>query len=72
MSRAINVSAAPEAVSALCRKKCVPLSAIEELPSGGTRVVFLNTADTVKMTALLKRQLLSGRVDRTPFAMVRS
>lgn len=70
MSRAINVSVAPNAVAALCTKNSVPISAIEALPSGGTRVVFMNKPDTVKMSALFKRQILSGTVVRSPFGFV--
>lgn len=70
MSRAINVSASPGAVSSLCSKSGVPISAIEALPSGGTRVVFMNKGDTVKMSKLFGRQILTGNVARTPFGMV--
>lgn len=66
MSRAINVNAAQADVSSLCRKNGVVISAIETLASGGTRVVFMNPADTAKMKQVLGRKVLIGAVSRVP------
>lgn len=66
MSRAINVDAAPAEVSAMCAKHAVVISAIEKLPSGGTRVVLMNATDTATIAKAFSKKILSGPVTRTP------
>lgn len=66
MSRAINVNAPEGTVSSLCQKNGVSISAIETLASGGTRVVFMNSADTETMKQVFGRKILDGAVTRVP------
>lgn len=66
MSRAINVNAPQADVVKLCGKHNAPISAIESLPSGGTRVVFNNAEATATMTRIFGRKVLTGAVARTP------
>lgn len=69
MSRAINVDATPEHVIATCAKRKVPISAIEALRSGGTRVVMNNADDTARIAKVYGRKVISGEVVRTPTRM---
>ena len=64
-SRALNIDAERTAVIAMCAKHNVPISAIESLLSGGTRVVLMNLADAGKIAAAYRRKLISGAVTRT-------
>lgn len=66
MSRAININAAQADVSTQCRRKGIPISAIETLASGGTRVVFMNAIDAATMRQAFGRKVLTGAVSRTP------
>jgi hypothetical protein len=69
MSRAINVNATLDHVIATCAKRKVPISAIEALHSGGTRVVMNNTHDTALIAKAYGRRVISGAVVRTPTRM---
>ena len=69
MSRAINVNASKTDVQALCLKHKAPISAIETLASGGTRVVFMNGDAAAAMTRVFGRKVLSGTVERTPLRL---
>jgi hypothetical protein len=71
MSRAINLFAAPDAVTTLCDKHDIRISSIEPLESGGTRVVLLTAdgADTVRRR--MKTQVLEGPVVRSGLYMAR-
>lgn len=71
MSRAINLSAAPAAVTTLCDKHAIRISSIEPLESGGTRVVLLTAdgADTVRRR--MKTQIVDGPVVRSGLYMAR-
>ncbi|MBB5711897.1 hypothetical protein [Sphingomonas xinjiangensis] len=69
MSRAININAPQDHVIAACAKRKVAISAIETLPSGGTRVVMNNAADTAIMAAAYRTKIISGQVTRTPTRM---
>jgi hypothetical protein len=64
MSRAININAAMADVAAACEAAGVPISTIERLVSGGTRVVFNNSVDTAAMARTFKTKLLTGPVTR--------
>lgn len=66
MSRAINVNAPQADVVKLCDKHNAPISAIETLASGGTRVVFNNIDATETMTRIFGKKVLTGTVTRTP------
>ena len=69
MSRAINVKATLDHVKATCAKRNVPISAIEALPSGGTRVVMNNAADTALIVKSYGTKVITGAVVRTPTRM---
>lgn len=69
-SRAINVTIELAAVEALCAKHRTRISAIERLPSGGTRVVLMNGDDAEVMRQVFKSDILTGPVARTHWARV--
>ena len=66
MSRAININAAQDHVVATCAKQNVPISAIEALHSGGTRVVMNNITDTAIIAKAYGSKVIQGPVTRTP------
>ena len=66
MSRAINLSASPADVKAMCTRHSVTISAIEALPDGGTRVVLMNSDATAIIADAFKSKILKGEVRRTP------
>lgn len=66
-TRAVNVSAALRDVEVICAKKNVVISAIEELPDGGTHVVLMTMADADKVRLIFKDKLLGRNVRRTRF-----
>ena len=71
MSRAININAPQDHVIALCAKRKVPISAIESLPSGGTRVVMNNADDTAIVAKAYGSKVITGIAPRTPTRMGR-
>ncbi|OWK30885.1 hypothetical protein [Sphingomonas mucosissima] len=70
MSRALNIDAAQDHVIAACAKRNVPISAIETLHSGGTRVVMNNITDTGIIAKLYGRKVITGAVKRTPTRLI--
>jgi hypothetical protein len=66
MSRAINVDATVAHVTDMCAKHSAPISVIEPLLSGGTRVVLLNAHDTAVVTRAYGAKVMSGPVTRIP------
>jgi len=66
MSRAININATKDHVIATCAKRKVPISAIEALVSGGTRVVLNNVVDTALVAKAYGSKVITGAVTRTP------
>jgi len=72
MSRAINLNATQEHVIAACHKRKLPISAIESLPSGGTRVVMNSGIDTATLAKLYGKKVLAGEVKRTPTRLAHS
>ncbi len=66
MSRAINVNALEAHVVDMCAKRNTPITAIETLRSGGTRVVFKNGADAAIIAKAYGSKVLTGPVERTP------
>lgn len=66
MSRAININATQDHVIATCAKRNVPISAIEVLQSGGTRVVTNNTDDTATLAKAYGSKVILGAVTRMP------
>ncbi len=65
ISRAINVSVGQAQVIALCEKHKAVISAIETLPSGGTRVVMMNGPDAARIIKAFGSKVLTGSVART-------
>ncbi len=64
MSRAININATQDHIIATCAKRNVPISAIESLSSGGTRVVMNNMDDTAIITKAYGSKVITGTVTR--------
>nr|WP_084689621.1 hypothetical protein [Sphingomonas changbaiensis] len=69
MSRAINIDAPRAHVLASCSKRKLPISTIEDLRSGGTRVVMNNAADAAVIATLYGRKVITGLVQRTPLRL---
>lgn len=67
MSRAMNTSLTEARVRALCEKSGVAISALEILPSGGSRLVCMREEGAEEMRVLLKGNLIEGRVPRFAF-----
>jgi hypothetical protein len=65
MSRAMNINALQADVIETCAKLKTPISAIEPLISGGTRVVMMNGDDAEIVRKAFKSKLLVGAVTRT-------
>ena len=66
MSRAINIDATLDHVTATCAKRKLSISAIEPLHSGGTRVVMNNADDTAAVAQTYGRKVITGAVQRVP------
>jgi hypothetical protein len=64
MSRALNVNAEHTHVRATCAKHKTPISAIETLMSGGTRVVLMNAEDAATIRHAYRTKLISGAIRR--------
>ena len=67
-SRAVNVSVDEAEVRSQCAKHVLPISAIETLLSGGTRVVLVNGDAAAKLRKVFKSKLLTGKVERLAWA----
>ncbi len=64
-TRAVNIDASADDVRAMCAKHKVEISAIEDLLSGGTRVVTVNGAGADVVRGKFAKKLLTGVVQRT-------
>jgi hypothetical protein len=64
MSRALNVQAEHAHVLATCAKHKTPISAIEKLLSGGTRVVLMNSDDAATIRHAYRTKLIGGAIRR--------
>jgi len=71
MSRAINLTVPVADVTAACVKHQAAITAIEPLPSGGTRVVLKNGDDAARMRKIFSRSLIDGPIKRHPLSVVR-
>lgn len=67
MSRAMNIDLSEAEVLAACAKHGALVSASEPLPSGGARVVLINTEGAETMRKVFRNNLMVGAVTRTPF-----
>ena len=68
MSRALNVTATEAEVRTTALAHHAPISAIETIMSGGTRVVFMNGDDAARMRAIFRDRMLVGAVTRARWA----
>jgi hypothetical protein len=66
MSRALNLDASQEDVLATCARKNAPITQIETLVSGGTRVVLQSADDAAAISRLYKGKIITGPIQRTP------
>ena len=66
MSRALNLDAPQEHVLELCAKHKAPITQIETLASGGTRVVLQSSDDAAVIGRLFKGKVITGPVTRAP------
>jgi hypothetical protein len=66
MSRALNLNAPQEHVLATCAKHKAPITQIETLVSGGTRVVLKNADDAAVIGRAYRNSIIDGTVTRTP------
>jgi hypothetical protein len=64
MSRALNINSTEADVTAACQAAGIPISTIERLVSGGTRVVLNNAVDAAKLAKTFKAKLMTGPVTR--------
>ena len=64
MSRALNINTSEADVTAACQAAGIPISTIERLVSGGTRVVLNNSVDAAQIAKTFKTKLLTGPVTR--------
>ncbi len=69
MSRALNVDATLAEVTARCAKLNAPISAIEALRSGGTRVVLKTAVDAVAVAKAYGTKVMAGTVTRQPMRL---
>jgi len=71
MSRALNLNASEAEVLASCARANAPITQIETLVSGGTRVVMQNADDAATLGRLYKGRIITDRVSRTPGRLIR-
>ena len=64
MSRALNINSTEAEVTAACQAAGIPISTIERLVSGGTRVVLNNAVDAAQIAKTFKSKVMSGPVTR--------
>lgn len=64
MSRVLHLALDEGEVVARCLAAKVGISAIESLPSGGTRLVCMSTDGAEQMRKKLKSQMIAGDVTR--------
>jgi len=66
MSRALNLDATMADVTARCAKLAAPITAIETLRSGGTRVVLKSADDAAVVSKAFGAKVMAGVVTRQP------
>jgi hypothetical protein len=64
----MNLNLPRAQIERLCAKHNAAISAIETLPSGGTRVVLMNISDANVVRDACSKKLIIGAVVRTAFA----
>ena len=63
----MNITLPQSEVTARCSKAGVAISAIEELPTGGTHLVTVTSDGAAAMRRAFKNNLIEGRVQRFAF-----
>jgi hypothetical protein len=61
----MNVTLDHQIVRAQAERHKAPISAIETILSGGTRVVFMNMPDAERMRKVFSKSLIKGSVVRS-------
>jgi len=67
MSRVLHLTLEEGEVVSRCLSANVGISAIESLPSGGTRLVCMSTDGAAELKRKLKSYLVAGGVTRSAF-----
>jgi hypothetical protein len=67
MSRAINLAMHEAGVKARCAESGLSISAIERLPSGGTRLVCMTSAGADQIRLRLGNHVIEATMRRFPF-----
>lgn len=65
MSRAINIDATPQHVTATCAKRGYAVTSLETLLSGGTRVVLRNSEAADAVRRAYGHKVIDGEVRRS-------
>ena len=65
MSRAINIDATPQHVTAACAKRGFTITSLETLLSGGTRVVLTSGDAANAIRQVYGRKVIEGQVQRS-------
>lgn len=66
MARIVNIDAAARKVEAVCAKYRVSISALEEIPGGGTRIVLADGRGAAIIRRAFRDNLLPDSVRRFP------
>ena len=72
MSRAMNLTTPRADVEAYCKTASLRISAIEDLPTGGTHVVFVTIEEADAVRQKFAKHAIEGRVRRYPFFNLRA
>ena len=72
MSRAMNLTTPRADVEAYCLSAGQRISAIEDLPTGGTHVVCTTIEEADAVRRKFAKQVIEGRVRRYPFFNLRA
>lgn len=67
MSRAMNINLPEAKVQTACDKAKISVSAIETLPSGGTRLVCTREEGAEEMRVVFRTHIIEGNVKRYAF-----
>ena len=70
MTRAMNLSLGEQEVIDGCRRKAIPISAIETLLSGGTHLVCVTIEGADDARQLFRHNIIEGRVRRASFQQI--
>jgi len=70
LTRAMNLNLAEQEVIDRCRRKAIPISAIETLLFGGTHLVCVTIEGADEARQLFKQEIIEGRVRRASFQQI--